>query len=317
MYSQMNRWWKAVYFFPVLPVYGIISLVIYTFTKFYLLDGKEISYYKLLASVVFYIFAMMTIICHTLSMIIHPGRVDQEILKNHIKIENVKADDENFKEFFCKKCNKHRPQRSHHCSTCQMCVLKMDHHCPWIFNCVGFHNQKAFYLFLFYAAFGNLIACVCLTFKIIEPEFIDLIIRPKRRMNPYADSIFLEVLISLKDPILIIAGTCMSFTMTLAIGVLFGYQTHLIMNNVTSIENGQYKSKQNSPYYSKNKMSNLKSVLGFKFGLFWLVPFFKSNRLNNGYSYPIQDNFLKNENEDDGLKHKHSECNSCDHPKHS
>lgn len=29
----------------------------------------------------------------------------------------------------CKKCIKPKPPRTHHCSVCNICVLKMDHHC--------------------------------------------------------------------------------------------------------------------------------------------------------------------------------------------
>jgi hypothetical protein len=32
---------------------------------------------------------------------------------------------------YCDKCQAVKPDRSHHCSVCQDCVLKMDHHCPW------------------------------------------------------------------------------------------------------------------------------------------------------------------------------------------
>lgn len=51
---------------------------------------------------------------------------------------------------FCKKCQTTKPDRAHHCSTCRRCVLKMDHHCPWLGTCVGLKNYKAFLLFLIY-----------------------------------------------------------------------------------------------------------------------------------------------------------------------
>ncbi|NXT79272.1 ZDH15 Palmitoyltransferase, partial [Zapornia atra] len=52
---------------------------------------------------------------------------------------------------FCDTCQLIKPDRCHHCSVCAVCVLKMDHHCPWVNNCIGFSNYKFFLLFLAYS----------------------------------------------------------------------------------------------------------------------------------------------------------------------
>jgi len=47
-----------------------------------------------------------------------------------------------------------KPPRSHFCQITRRQVLRMDHFCPWVGNCVGFFNYRHFFLFLTYLAIG-------------------------------------------------------------------------------------------------------------------------------------------------------------------
>lgn len=65
---------------------------------------------------------------------------------------------------FCYKCNAFKPPRAHHCKQCKRCVLRMDHHCPWIGNCVGNGNHAHFMRFITALTIAGtyLLAMLCL-----------------------------------------------------------------------------------------------------------------------------------------------------------
>ncbi|KAK0415806.1 hypothetical protein QR680_012129 [Steinernema hermaphroditum] len=76
----------------------------------------------------------------------------QMIINRFVHLQGIPVRNRNYDGGYryCVKCSCVKPDRAHHCSVCGQCVLKFDHHCPWVNTCVNFYNYKFFILFLGY-----------------------------------------------------------------------------------------------------------------------------------------------------------------------
>ena len=83
-----------------------------------------------------------------------PGYIPRQVTKNRPNPKRKGTYDvllrsaELVKLKYCHTCNVFRPPRAVHCSICDCCVERMDHHCPWVGTCVGKRNYLAFFLFI-------------------------------------------------------------------------------------------------------------------------------------------------------------------------
>ena len=68
----------------------------------------------------------------------------------------------------CSTCNIVRPFRASHCKDCDNCILRLDHHCPWLGGCIGKRNYIFFYFYLLFLNLNNFFILVISTLAIYD-----------------------------------------------------------------------------------------------------------------------------------------------------
>ena len=171
------------------------------------------------------------------------------------------------------KPNVYKPDRAHFCKMLSRCVLKMDHFCPWLNNCIGFYNHKYFVLFIVY------MAAECIFILVVTTPVFMMIINNME-----------EVTLDLHDAEFHISLTYMMVCL-LALGLcaFSGFHLYLLAGNYTTIEFLEKRGCQPPPghvnRYDLGTWRNVCAVLGDN-PLVWPLPVRWTCR-GDGLSFPL------------------------------
>ncbi|XP_030750765.1 palmitoyltransferase ZDHHC15B-like [Sitophilus oryzae] len=164
---------------------------------------------------------------------------------------------------YCVRCMHIKPDRTHHCSTCDTCYLKMDHHCPWVNNCIGFLNYKNFLLTIFYT-YNYCFYYIGTTTSHLKQSF-------------YGMNVATDVPITAAYGLAVIMG--------LVTFMFFWYHFYLLSKNETTLENIHPPSFiEDDLTFDLGTCQNIIEVFGQKCYL-WFLPVFSS--VSSGHIFII------------------------------
>lgn len=168
---------------------------------------------------------------------------------------------------WCSKCRDVRPERTHHCSSTNECVLRFDHYCPWTANSIGHHNHKFFLLVAIYTFLANIVA-----FATMLPMAV-AIVAGWINQDPFSNS---------WQKALLVVVVCLQVPQTMTFSDMCRDHVAKAYRNITSVE-VNYKNMSN-PYDRGSNRANLEEILG-KFGLDWFFPIMPRHPVSDGISF--------------------------------
>ncbi|XP_073014147.1 probable protein S-acyltransferase 1 isoform X1 [Typha latifolia] len=147
---------------------------------------------------------------------------------------------------YCRICKIFRPPRSCHCSVCDNCVEKFDHHCPWIGQCIGLRNYRYYMMFVFS------------TLMFFTYIFSFSLWRIRRKMAKTGEGIF-RILLGCAPETFALA--LFSFMAIWFLGGLLVFHVYLMTLNQTARENFKRRYLNSPNPYDKGALRNIREAL--------------------------------------------------------
>ncbi|KAK6944683.1 Palmitoyltransferase, DHHC domain [Dillenia turbinata] len=157
------------------------------------------------------------------------------------RTKDMKVNGHTIKVKYCDTCLLYRPPRASHCSICNNCVQRFDHHCPWVGQCIGVRNYPFFIMFIL------LSTTLCIYVHVFT--WISILHDGESVWRAMAKDIVSVILL------------VYCFIAVWFVGGLTVFHFYLICTNQTTYENfrNRYDKKEN--LFDKGVPRNLKEIL--------------------------------------------------------